>query len=66
MSPYDQNHPQLAYIQPRGVSDPPVLMVVYGQDRIALPLTNAMLWQLLSQATAELVKVYAAPQSPSL
>ena len=66
MNPYDQNHPRLAYLQPRTVAEPPTLIAVMGQDKAAVPLSNQMLWQLLEQITVELRKVYASPHPPSV
>ena len=63
MSPYETNHPQLAYIQPGNVREPPKLMAILGQNRAAVPLTSAMLWQLLIQVTNELARIYGPAPS---
>lgn len=58
------DHPKLAYIQPLNSIEPPTLIAVSGENRVAVPLTGPMLIQLVEQCISEIGKLYGPSKPP--
>lgn len=63
MSPYEKNHPQLAYIVPGSFTEPPKMAVKLGPDYLSVELTGNMLLNLAEQIQIEIRKKYGSAKS---